>query len=411
MLERMDFSFKIQNDQTPEIEDDVLQISMTYTKDFTNEYQEFTGAGSGAKYIAKETQNETTSDNGKLQHTTSGRYEFTYDYNKDEGLAPASSSNPSPVDFFIIQYQLSNPEDAEKVASYKGVNFYGDQGRDFLRGSLFADYLSGGDDNDVIFANFGHDILDGGKGDDYLAGEDGKDIIVGGEGKDSLHGGKGDDVINGGDNDDKIYGDDGNDYLVGGEGKDSFWGGKNDDVIVMSKEDLAAKGEEGDDTFIIDDIAFTESNVNQNNTNPNVSPYLIGTQNGKAQYQITIDDNQGNNTFAVVGVTDFSQITAQSQQNDVILQSGDTVVYVVNGLQGGLGSIATGASADAIAQNQFTQQININDFLVDAISNSVTITAQNANTEIVGGRVFSRNRSGHKRTHPLPLPGGEKTKA
>ena len=387
MMAHMDFSFAIDDKGTiDDASDDSVSLNMTYTKNFTDQFQEFTGAGSGENFIAKRTQNPNTSDNGTLKFTTSGRYQLTYDYTNNSGFAPSSSSNPMPVDFFVTQYQLSNAAEADAVASLKGVNFYGDQGRDFLWGSLFADYLSGGDDSDFIYANYGHDILDGGSGDDYLNGEGGNDILLGGEGKDRLWGGEGDDQLFGGDGDDNLHGENGNDYLVGGAGKDSFWGGEGNDIIVMSKEDGTVYGEGGNDLFIINDIAYTESQVNQNNSNPNISPYLVGTENGQSLYSITIDDLQGNDTLAIVGGSTAS-IQAHAQDNDVILNLGDTRIYVVNALQGGIEQIVSGESTEAIQQNEFTQQLNINDFLVDAISNSVNITAQTANTEIVGGRV------------------------
>jgi len=68
ILAHMDFSFVIETEKPV--------ISINYTKGFTNQYQEFTGAGSGEKFIARVIDNPVTVDNGSLKHSTSGRYEF-----------------------------------------------------------------------------------------------------------------------------------------------------------------------------------------------------------------------------------------------------------------------------------------------------------------------------------------------
>lgn len=60
-----------------------------------------------------------------------------------------------------------------------------------------ADYLSGGDGDDVIAAGGGRNFVDGGNGQDY---------IVGGSGAEFLQGGAGDDIVAGLDGNDVIYG-------------------------------------------------------------------------------------------------------------------------------------------------------------------------------------------------------------
>ena len=55
--------------------------------------------------------------------------------------------------------------------------------------------ISGGDGNDVIWANKGTNNLFGDAGDDRIVGASGKDLIVGGIGNDTMHGGGGDDVF------------------------------------------------------------------------------------------------------------------------------------------------------------------------------------------------------------------------
>ena len=55
--------------------------------------------------------------------------------------------------------------------------------------------ISGGDGNDVIWANKRKNVLFGDAGDDRIVGGSGNDTIVGGIGNDSMHGGGGDDVF------------------------------------------------------------------------------------------------------------------------------------------------------------------------------------------------------------------------
>jgi len=68
-----------------------------------------------------------------------------------------------------------------------------------LRGSNFADTLSGDDGANDIEARGGNDIVHGRGGDDNLRGEAGDDQLYGGDGGDALAGGAGDDLLDGGD--------------------------------------------------------------------------------------------------------------------------------------------------------------------------------------------------------------------
>ncbi|MBR0460101.1 MAG: hypothetical protein IJJ26_12760, partial [Victivallales bacterium] len=55
--------------------------------------------------------------------------------------------------------------------------------------------ISGGDGNDVIWANKGDNTLFGDMGNDRLVGASGDDILVGGAGNDRMHGGGGNDIF------------------------------------------------------------------------------------------------------------------------------------------------------------------------------------------------------------------------
>lgn len=86
--------------------------------------------------------------------------------------------------------------------------------------------ISGGDSDDIIWANVGNDTVNG---------SNGNDLIDGGPGNDSL---------NGQNDDDTLFGGAGNDTLSGGSGTDTLFGGLGSDII---------RGDDGDDTLYGDD--------------------------------------------------------------------------------------------------------------------------------------------------------------
>ncbi|MFQ5566108.1 MAG: calcium-binding protein, partial [Paracoccaceae bacterium] len=67
-----------------------------------------------------------------------------------------------------------------------------------VRGSDFADAITGDAARNLIMAGGGDDIVDGGAGPDVLHGEAGDDSITGGSGGDELWGGAGADALSGG---------------------------------------------------------------------------------------------------------------------------------------------------------------------------------------------------------------------
>ncbi|WP_052119962.1 calcium-binding protein [Inquilinus limosus] len=77
-----------------------------------------------------------------------------------------------------------------------------------IRGSEFADNLTGSTGINLISGEGGDDIIAGGAGADSLFGEGGNDTIDGGDGNDRLVGGGGADVLIGGAGTDTVYYDD-----------------------------------------------------------------------------------------------------------------------------------------------------------------------------------------------------------
>ncbi|MGL5362556.1 MAG: beta strand repeat-containing protein, partial [Bosea sp. (in: a-proteobacteria)] len=88
-------------------------------------------------------------------------------------------------------------------------------GIEFVRGSQFADTMTGDAGNETFQGDGGDDRLNGAGGNDTLRGGDGADTLTGGIGLDFLQGDVGDDSLVGGD---------GNDTLVGGAGNDTLQG-------------------------------------------------------------------------------------------------------------------------------------------------------------------------------------------
>jgi Ca2+-binding RTX toxin-like protein len=153
-----------------------------------------------------------------------------------------------------------------------------------VKGSNYADSLSGDNAGDYLYGLGGDDTLTGGTGTDYLYGGVGKDTLIGGAGTNYLDGGVGADVLNGtggtsyamyadaatgvtvnllnpstdtgdaagdsfiaihdvrgsnyadaitGDNaGDYLYGLNGNDTLTGGTGNDYIFGGVGNDTLI-----------------------------------------------------------------------------------------------------------------------------------------------------------------------------------
>jgi Ca2+-binding RTX toxin-like protein len=155
---------------------------------------------------------------------------------------------------------------ADTVSGNDGDNqFDGLEGDDRLAGAGGNDTLFGGAGDDVLWGGDGADWLDGGGGFDAAVYDDASggvwadlgagrgiagaaagdtligierligsrfnDTLVGGAEGDRLDGGLGDDVLMGNGGDDRLFGDDGNDQLWGGAGNDDLRGGNGSDIV------------------------------------------------------------------------------------------------------------------------------------------------------------------------------------
>ncbi|PZQ47054.1 MAG: hypothetical protein DI551_04030 [Micavibrio aeruginosavorus] len=95
-----------------------------------------------------------------------------------------------------------------------------------------------GDDGDVIiladsFYNYGNTSISGGNGDDLLWANNGNDTVFGNGGDDIMDGGGGNDIL---------FGGEGNDYLDGGAGIDSLFAGAGDDTLVFNVDGIWSGG-------------------------------------------------------------------------------------------------------------------------------------------------------------------------
>jgi Ca2+-binding RTX toxin-like protein len=154
-----------------------------------------------------------------------------------------------------------------------------------INGSLDADIIQGTDDGDIIKGFPGNDILIGGNGYDEVFGDAGDDLIYagstvcddtagsaessnfsqyanflsGGEGDDILisshlddflAGGPGNDLLRGYLGDDLLQGGDGKDELKGYHGNDSLFGGGDNDTLRASRDSEVLNGGSGDDRLV-----------------------------------------------------------------------------------------------------------------------------------------------------------------
>jgi len=99
---------------------------------------------------------------------------------------------------------------------------------DFVTGGENADVMLGYAGEDTLKGRGGDDNLKGQSGDDVLKGQAGDDRLKGGNGEDKLKGGTGSDTLKGSSGDDRIFGNAGDDLLVGQKGNDTFIFKRND---------------------------------------------------------------------------------------------------------------------------------------------------------------------------------------
>ncbi len=302
----------------------------------------------------------------------------------------------------FLYVDLSPAAGYEAVQDKKGSSYFGDAGYDTIYGRWFADYISGGTEDDRLYGMEGHDVIDGGEHNDSIHGGEGNDTLIGGagddviygadaysaddkldlpdddvmfggDGSDTLRGGRGNDTLNGGKDNDYLYGDEGDDYLDGGDGKDNLYGGIGNDTLVSEEGSFYLNGGEGDDTYIL------AKGLIQNDS-----------ETGALS---SIDDISGNNTLAITGVSDFSSLGVTASGNNLIIDTGDGQFIIRNGLTNGMLNMAVGTAADAYASGNSplpsttptTTQTSLNHLLLTHLNTAVTRTSQIAGEQLTGG--------------------------
>lgn len=284
---------------------------------------------------------------------------------------------------------------------------YGRAGNDVLNGVAGDDVLLGGAGNDLLRGGVGQDIASyvdalaavrvdlrlaatqdtRGSGRDKLHGiEDLRgsrfaDLLTGNGGGNALHGGDGNDRLNGGDGDDVLYGGAGNDVLNGGSGGDTVsYAGAGAAVIVSLAAAAAHVTVEGRDRFVsiegLTGSAFADDlrgNAGANRLSGGAGDDLLagGTGNdtllGAAGADRFLFDTtpDGNSNIDTLG--DFLSGT------DLLLF--DDAVF---------SSLAGGAAPVALAEDQLalgTAPVDGNDFLIfDAASNTLYYDADGVGT-------------------------------
>ena len=127
-----------------------------------------------------------------------------------------------------------------------------------LLGTVEADLMQGGREDDDLTGYHGDDTLEGAAGNDFMRGGEGDDVLRGGTGDDTLNGNGGNDYLDGGAGDDRIDAGEGNNTLVGGEGADLLLATLGDDVLNGNTDDGSSDDEIdrlvaslGDDTLML----------------------------------------------------------------------------------------------------------------------------------------------------------------
>ena len=277
------------------------------------------------------------------------------------------------------------------------------EGNDRAFGTSSADYIEGGDGNDILNGSVyipnntnkskeeldkDADIIIGGAGHDLINGMTGDDIIYTGDKTEYLNkqatGEKGDWAL-GHLGNDFIYGSAGQDFLQGGEGADVIYGGADDDVILG-------------DAF----IRFGSKNISLNGTSPSaevhympgsfgtISPsinYIPGQALG-AEYQLKTSDTDLNpyKANALYSITKLDKanddwsVTIDTETGDYILKA--TVAPLNN-----MHRVEKGGEADYLyggAGNDLIIGQDGNDFLFGEEGNDILWGDDNRDQSIVG---------------------------
>lgn len=129
-----------------------------------------------------------------------------------------------------IIYGSGGNDDIDGLAGNDAL--YGETGDDILDASG-ASTLDGGAGSDTVYGSAGNDSISGGEQDDFVFAGDGNNAVDGGSGNDTLYAGSGDDSVQGGTGDDFIITLEGNDTIDGGEGSNALYGGSGNDAYIV----------------------------------------------------------------------------------------------------------------------------------------------------------------------------------
>jgi|GEM_PF-2523810 len=363
---------------------------------------------------------------------SASRIQFDYTNKANTGFFSENIFN-----FFMAPLTLAEQGlTASALAGSTYVYLYGGAGDDLLVGWEGKDELYGGADNDALWGGAGDDLLDGGDGNDTLAGEAGSDTIIGGkgndvvvgdvddtqgdviyggEGNDTLTGSSGNDYIDGGIDEDNISGGAGDDYLYGGDDdvRDQLFGGAGNDTLVAGSALDLLNGGSGNDIYILDTHKVqTTAPVSSNSIPQNPVNGLAFTANetstssSTTSTAITIDDVDGDNTIALIGVNNIGdEVGINAFDDNLVLRFANNQSVVIHSGASHQQTIITDASAEQIIAtpvtpltitddtflngNPFTAtgQVDTLSLALNHLTDVVTATASSANTYMVGGLV------------------------
>jgi len=168
---------------------------------------------------------------------------------------------------YLYGHYYSEVLDAIYADNYR---IYGYGGHDDIYASDYADTISGGSGDDLIFAydgrdriygDSGFDTIYGGAGNDTMSGGSGDDDLYGGSGNDKLFGDTGWDLLSGGSGHDTIEGGSGNDFIEGNGGNDVIWGGPGDDDLFGDSGFDLFEFADGDGFDVIGDFRLDQDQV------------------------------------------------------------------------------------------------------------------------------------------------------
>ncbi|MGO4804837.1 peroxidase family protein [Arthrobacter sp. 2MCAF15] len=142
---------------------------------------------------------------------------------------------------------LRKPDGTIQYRQVNAVDPVGINGQSVYNGTLNADRIFGGNDNDTFWGGAGNDVIEGNGGDDVMLGGDGNDVVTDLSGADVLKGGPGNDALDGGIGDDIFMGGDGQDFINGGANDNETFAGPGNDFVIAGQGADAVFGDGGDD--------------------------------------------------------------------------------------------------------------------------------------------------------------------